>query len=87
MTQLIGLYGEGTLSLVSPDCVHSPTQRPSPQAAVPQPAAHAPAPFPDSSPGHTDTVASRPPSPRAGAIAERHRERGGRGPGLLPERD
>ena len=87
MAEPVGPYGEGTLSLVSPDCVHSPTQRPSPQAAVPQPAAHVPAPVPASSPRHTDTVASRPPSPCAGAIAERHRERGGRGPGILPERD
>lgn len=42
MTELTGPYGEGTLSLVSPNCVHSPTQRPSTQAGVSQPAAPCP---------------------------------------------
>ena len=42
VTELTGPYGEGTLSLVSPNCVHSPTQRPSTQAGVSQPAAPCP---------------------------------------------
>lgn len=84
MAELIGPYGEGTLSFISPNCVHLLVPKPSSQAAVTQPAAPCPSSTPSQEPWahiHSSFLSSV--TLCRIHSRERQTERGGKGAGIV----